>query len=385
MKLFKNVSITATFLSAAVLTTAMSLFLKPLPAFAQNNTFEPSGKFYEFDEKSHYEIDGATPLSSKPSTLGSFTLSGDAKSISATNGFESYEVKDGALTLNYKLGSTLTGDTATNWHVVDDKSKIVNGCTLDENILKASVIIQTSLTGEDTDWVTDVVKTNIVADTQFDPNIYLTREIQQINGCYYRIIVAYELSRQVEDKKVLFASFDNFEDKKCAEVYQFYVINSAENASESISPTATPRKELGKVIKVPKDKGFAGSEPIDNKDPHFGWDIGTFFLNGYTREQPVGDNETPIFLKTVGDRVDMAGQCLNMAFETASSETVDNGKIFSPQNWIKAKASLKDIRSAVKNQMSALKFAPGGKEIIDKINAGLKMSTEDFESRWTAD
>lgn len=30
--------------------------------------------------------------------------------------------------------------------------------------------------------------------------------------------------------------------------------------------------------------------------------------------------------------VDMAGQCLNMAFETASSETVDSGKIFSPQN-----------------------------------------------------
>lgn len=83
--------------------------------------------------------------------------------------------------------------------------------------------------------------------------------------------------------------------------------------------------------------------------------------------------------------VDMAGQCLNMAFETASSEIVESGKIFSPQNWIKAKASLKDIRSAVKNQMCALKFAPGGKEIIDKINKGLKMETTDFESRWSAD
>ena len=83
--------------------------------------------------------------------------------------------------------------------------------------------------------------------------------------------------------------------------------------------------------------------------------------------------------------VDMAGQCLNMAFETASSETVESGKIFSPQNWIKAKASLKDVRSAVKNQMGALKFTPSGKEIVDKINAGLKMNTTDFESRWTAD
>ena len=83
--------------------------------------------------------------------------------------------------------------------------------------------------------------------------------------------------------------------------------------------------------------------------------------------------------------VDMAGQCLNMAFETASSETVENGKIFSPQNWIKAKASLKDIKSAVKTQMNAYKITPGGKEVVNKINAGLKMESTDFESRWTAD
>ena len=83
--------------------------------------------------------------------------------------------------------------------------------------------------------------------------------------------------------------------------------------------------------------------------------------------------------------VDMAGQCLNMAFETASSDAVDNGKIFSPQNWIKAKASLKDIKGAVKNQMSALRYTPGGAAVVEQINIGLKMDSSDFESRWTAD
>ena len=83
--------------------------------------------------------------------------------------------------------------------------------------------------------------------------------------------------------------------------------------------------------------------------------------------------------------VDMAGQCLNMAFETASSETIDSGKIFSPQNWIKAKGSLKALRSAVKTQLGALRLVPGGKQIVDQINNGLKIDTEDFESRWTAD
>ena len=37
--------------------------------------------------------------------------------------------------------------------------------------------------------------------------------------------------------------------------------------------------------------------------------------------------------------VDTAGSCLNMAFETASSEATENGKMFVPQNWIKSKAS----------------------------------------------
>ncbi len=83
--------------------------------------------------------------------------------------------------------------------------------------------------------------------------------------------------------------------------------------------------------------------------------------------------------------VNMAGQCLNMAFETASSETIDSGKIFSPQNWIKAKGSLKDLRSAVKTQLGALRLVPGGKQIVDQINNGLTMETTDFESRWTAD
>ena len=83
--------------------------------------------------------------------------------------------------------------------------------------------------------------------------------------------------------------------------------------------------------------------------------------------------------------IDMAGNSLNMAFENASAEATDNGKIFSSQNWIKAKASLRNIRDAVRNQMGALKFIEGGNEILQKINQGLKMESTDFESRWTAD
>lgn len=85
---------------------------------------------------------------------------------------------------------------------------------------------------------------------------------------------------------------------------------------------------------------------------------------------------------------EMAGTCLNMAFENASAEALESNKtnkIFSPQNWIKAKGSLRDIRNTIKTYMGSLKMLPGGKDILDNLNKCLKLNTEDFEARWTAD
>lgn len=83
--------------------------------------------------------------------------------------------------------------------------------------------------------------------------------------------------------------------------------------------------------------------------------------------------------------IETAGNCLNMALETASSEAMDNGKMFVPQNWIKSKTSLKDLRMSIKNYLNSIKMMPGGKQVIDQLNVGLTMDKEDFDSRWTAD
>lgn len=83
--------------------------------------------------------------------------------------------------------------------------------------------------------------------------------------------------------------------------------------------------------------------------------------------------------------ITMSGNCLNMAFETAIAEYMDNNKVLVPPNWIKAKASIKDIRAAIKNQINTLKIMPEGRKMIEKLNQGLKMSADNFESRWTAD
>ena len=83
--------------------------------------------------------------------------------------------------------------------------------------------------------------------------------------------------------------------------------------------------------------------------------------------------------------IDMAGNCLNSAFETASAEANENGRIFSPQNWVKAKGSLKDIRSATRNNLNGMKMYPQGKQQLQILQEKLSLDKEMFEARWTAD
>ena len=95
--------------------------------------------------------------------------------------------------------------------------------------------------------------------------------------------------------------------------------------------------------------------------------------------QKLKDND---LLDTV---IELAGQCLNMGFEIAFDDASQNNKVFSSPNWTKAKASLRDIRTAVKQYLMTVRMTPGGKDILDKLKTGLNMSDDDFESRWSAD
>ena len=83
--------------------------------------------------------------------------------------------------------------------------------------------------------------------------------------------------------------------------------------------------------------------------------------------------------------VEMAGNCLNAAFESASAEAGESGRIFSPQNWIKAKGSLRDIRTATRNSFTAMKMYKQGKEQYLILQEKLPMDKTLFEARWTAD
>lgn len=59
---------------------------------------------------------------------------------------------------------------------------------------------------------------------------------------------------------------------------------------------------MGEVEKVKKDTGYSEPKEIGRKDPHFGWDLGEFFVSGYTSDCKDEDG-SPVFLKNVGDTV----------------------------------------------------------------------------------
>jgi len=87
----------------------------------------------------------------------------------------------------------------------------------------------------------------------------------------------------------------------------------------------------------------------------------------------------------IDEIVKIAGISLNMALEAAANDPLPQNRVFSPQNWIKAKTCLAGINFAIRNYFNMLPMIPGGKEIKDKLTDTLKLGHEDFEYRWAAD
>lgn len=87
----------------------------------------------------------------------------------------------------------------------------------------------------------------------------------------------------------------------------------------------------------------------------------------------------------VEDLVKIAGISLNMALEAAANEPQPANRVFSPQNWIKAKTCLAGINFAIRNYFSMLPIMPGGREMKTRLDSALTLDVDAFEYRWAAD
>ena len=274
----------------------MIIFFGPssFRAFATTGQTKIPAKVYELDKDSHYVFDETTPSTS--SAIGTLSIEGSVSAVGDVNTFSAYKISNGNASFTYKVQQEVLNRTSEEWHLVDDKIKKVNGSTLGSKIKSGALILQTSLDG--ITWSEDVHKVDIFAVDQDISNFYETKDVQLQNGCYYRAIIAYKMERQLEDSKILFLRTNNYEYKQVVEVYEFYAFSE----TDEISPDATPMKKFNSKINTGKDNGYSGNEPIDKDDPHYGWDLGYFYINGYTRETMTTD-KVPVFLKNVGDKV----------------------------------------------------------------------------------
>ncbi len=59
---------------------------------------------------------------------------------------------------------------------------------------------------------------------------------------------------------------------------------------------------LGTKNRVDKVNGYAGTKTITSSDPHYGWDLGNFFVSGYTSYEKDSEGNI-VFLKNVGDEI----------------------------------------------------------------------------------
>ena len=299
-KTMKRKIIFANVLTIAVSAIILSGTCKMQEAvYAAESTDKIEGKQYQFDSDSHYDFENAVEDDiNNIVPKGELRIAGDMKSDGEENGVNKYDVNEGNLKITYINSENKDQENENNWEITEDDSNQIDEEKTNDKIQNGAVLIQTSLDGKK--WIKSAEWTNFFSDRNSD-SIYETSGIQLLNGCYFRIVVAYKESMKTGTEKILFMNKENYDYRKIAEVYEFYAVNEKANKNAASSENE-PRKELGKLINTGKNNGYSGKNDITSKDAHYGWRIGTFVVNGYTQEQEKNDG-TPVFLKNVGDQV----------------------------------------------------------------------------------
>lgn len=287
-------------ISTMILCVVALTTLYSVNAFTKSEKNAIVGKVYEFDKNDDYDISESDKSSStdKVERYGEFSLLGNIGNVSEKNGVPAYEVTSGNLDLYYTYSDALLKAEEKKWHLVADKGKKLDGNKLDKKILKGAIIIQTSKDRKN--WTDIKCLTNAFDDEPVrTETLYKTTDVQILNGCYYRIIVAYKTEKLEKIKKIAFVPVKDYEYKKTAEVYEFYAYSPSteQEVSESEQIYA-----LGKKTRVQEFDGYSGSSEIEKKDIHYNWDIGQFFVSGFTNKVKESDGNI-VFLKNVGDKV----------------------------------------------------------------------------------
>jgi len=252
-------------------------------------------------------------------TYGNFFISGDLKDTGEEKGVPCFDARmsgtvggddEAEVSFVYAYDDELlNADDETSWKLVDDDSKKVGDIDLGGKAKLGTIIVQSSFDREH--WMVNDVQTNVFKDTPKNQSavLYTTVPNQLVNGCYYRVTVAYQTRKKSGTKQIKsFKIKTEYDYREHVEVYEFYIIDKAENA-QAAKPTDTPKYNLNsEPVNAGVDSEYAKTDAVTSDDIIKGCEIGQFYINGFSGNAHFykGDEskkENPIFLKNVGDKV----------------------------------------------------------------------------------
>lgn len=299
-----------------------------LEVYANAEKTDVKGTVFQFTDKVDYDLSKADKSlsTSKAETFGVFSISGNISSTSEKAGIPCYAVSEGNLYLFYTYDDKLLKASKDENHLVEDNGKKVNGIALDGSVGIGTIILQTSKDGKIWFDVPEQSRRNIFEEKPVEKKaFYETTNVQMVNGCYYRVIVAYKTGIRTQKAQKIPPKLEKYKYQRYAEVYTFYAFD--ENAKNIQEPENDNRRNLGSKVRV-SSNGYSGEKEINNKDPHFGWDIGQFFMGGYTDCEKDSDGAM-LFLKNNGDKLSLwfeLQQDINKCYENSAIKVIKDNE-----------------------------------------------------------
>lgn len=247
---------------------------------AKTEDVEVPGGIYTQDGKGKYTNGSYSNQAESKIPHGSLTIKANIVDTAESDNMVKYGVSNDSVAFSYSYNRKVD--------VCNDNSKKIGELEIGSKAKKGVLILETSKDG--TEWNTSYVKTNLLKEQPAQCNeFYTATDLELASGYYYRVTVAYT-----------YKISDNYRSVK--EVYKFYLYNAEAIKADDANAA---KQALGTKTKTGKgEKGYTGEEKIENDDWHYGWDIGNFFVSGYTTS--ITDvNGTPIFLKNQNDKISL--------------------------------------------------------------------------------
>lgn len=207
-----------------------------LKVYAVNQYQNPTASIYEVKE-GPYDTDersSVAEFSYGKSSLGVLTVSGGIDSQTKYNGWNAYLSED-TVTFNYKYDGSFQSKVKENWELKSDDTKAFDGQKLSRKIGKGVVLIQKSTDGKKWEDAEDPIVNFFADNVNGKDGLYSAPVSELKQGTYYRITVAYLMTRKTGTKETIpdipvvnllnkiIPESDDFSDVSCVEQYEFFL------------------------------------------------------------------------------------------------------------------------------------------------------------------